>query len=172
MYMLSSRNAFTAIPAKAQKERDIYDPLVSSLNRKTKHKSRCPGIVFRNTSAYPDHDKKLGSHKPDLCGYAEEHLQFVQVSESHATAHTDLGYAALFIEVKPCPELDFFRDPPKDIDANDRASCKFVLDIGNKGNLEYAENALGQNIAYAAEICARQHRHFAFPYHLLVLWLG
>ena len=68
-----------------------------------------------------------------------------------------MGFAALFIEVKGRPAADPFLDPP---DGVDPGKWQFVLRVEGRSVRDRNEmkKAFGQNITYAAEIMARQHR--------------
>ncbi|KAH9939579.1 hypothetical protein B0H21DRAFT_831680 [Amylocystis lapponica] len=120
----------------------------------TRRPSRCPGFVFKNTSTRGENNE-LGSMKPDVCCYDEKTAHLAIASNNKPCAH--LGYAELFIEVKRTVAHDFFNDP---LDDADRSKHQFMLDISNKKDCDHAAEALGQNVAYAAEACARQHRTF------------
>ncbi|CCM06785.1 uncharacterized protein FIBRA_09084 [Fibroporia radiculosa] len=138
--MPSSKNAFKHVPEMASREQNIYTPLISALNGDGKKKmSRCPGFVFDQTST-----------REDIVGEARDR-------NGRPRAH--LGYAELFFEVKKDPKQDFFTDPKPDAD---RASHQFILNIPNERTRQEALEALGQNVAYATEACARQHRTFYF----------
>ncbi|TBU38456.1 hypothetical protein BD309DRAFT_994448 [Dichomitus squalens] len=69
----------------------------------------------------------------------------------------DMGFAASFIE-KRLKTYDCFQDPPE---GKLRENWQFVLP-SKQSNRDKAEEALGQNIAYAAEILRRQHRHCCY----------
>ncbi|TBU25591.1 hypothetical protein BD311DRAFT_741078 [Dichomitus squalens] len=70
----------------------------------------------------------------------------------------DMGFAASFIEMKRLKTYDCFQDPPE---GKLRENWQFVLP-SKQSNRDKAEEALGQNIAYAAEILRRQHRHCCY----------
>lgn len=74
-----------------------------------------------------------------------------------------MGRAALFFEIKKNTDADPFRDPPSHV-GEPLAHYTFIPPgpASEEGELTEAENALGQNVAYAAELCARQHRHACF----------
>ncbi|KAH9939570.1 hypothetical protein B0H21DRAFT_698233 [Amylocystis lapponica] len=152
--MPSSVNAFEDVPADPPLEKDIYEPLVTAEESVTRRPSRCPGFVFKNTSTRGENNE-LGSMKPDVCCYDEKTAHLAIASNNKPCAH--LGYAELFIEVKRTVAHDFFNDP---LDDADRSKHQFMLDISNKKDCDHAAEALGQNVAYAAEACARQHRTF------------
>ncbi|OBZ71466.1 hypothetical protein A0H81_08662 [Grifola frondosa] len=158
-HMRSSSNAFKAVPVRSEKASDITGPLLKALNSATKYKSRCPNFMFENT-ARVKHSGRLSSMKPDICCFASRHLATVRSSSRRSRA--DLGYAALFIEVKPDSNQDFFCDPPPNADRKTRDNHQFILDIEDENIREQAERALGQHIFYATEVCARQHRAFCF----------
>ncbi|OBZ71289.1 hypothetical protein A0H81_08716 [Grifola frondosa] len=163
-HRLSHKYAFSAVPPRAVQASEIYEPLIAELNKTTKHRSRCPGFTFANTSLRVEHPKRLYSMKPHVCCYASKHLETVRSAD--IASRIDLGYAELFIEVKPTPEQDFFTDPPPTADAEARKSHQFILNIDDVDLRPVAEQALGQHIFYATEICARQHRSFCFSISL------
>lgn len=134
------------------------------------HPSRCPGFAFRDTSERADKSNgAVGAIKPDVSVYAEKHLHALDATDSHNAA-THVGLIATFIEIKA--ETDFFKDPPSNSSSSQKkrsshAQHSFVLDhIKNQIVLEYATRALGQNIAYASEVCARQYRHCCYSVSL------
>ena len=130
---------------------------IKALNAVQDGHNRCPGYTFLDTSGRPDvAHGVLGALKPDVCCYTSEHAELV--SKDGRTAPTVMGYAALFIEVKKKPELDAFNDPIEDADLTD---WKFVLDTRHLSvdDRDQTRRAFGQNVVYAAEILARQHRH-------------
>ncbi|KAM5531313.1 hypothetical protein V8D89_015028 [Ganoderma adspersum] len=170
-------NAFTRVPKKADKECDIYEPLIAALNpyvdpnTKLKRGSRCPGFLFINTSNRSDQTQgKVGGVKPDICCYAEPHVRLVQATvaeeaKSQNQGATSMAYAALFIEVKRHPLFDPFTDPPP---GEDRPWWTFLLNLDHVAatKQEEVKECFGQNVTYAAEILARQHRQFLYSISL------
>ena len=133
----------------------------------------CTGHAFRITAYHPDQAHgMLGSLKPDVCCYSVEHLAEVKVESSprRYSAHTLMRRAALFFEIKRNHNLDFFRDPPSSISPSERGKWEFVLhpDVSKAYAPEHntAEEAFGQHVAYATEICARQHRRCCYSISL------
>ncbi|KAI0935442.1 hypothetical protein AcV7_003874 [Taiwanofungus camphoratus] len=124
-------------------------------------KSRCPGFVFMNTSLRTENQGEKGSMKPDICCYLKTSIQLAKATDGGPRAQ--LGLAELFIEVKRLAERDFFSDPKP---GDNRASHPFILNIKDEQKLEKAKSDLGQNVAYATEILARQHRLFLFSISL------
>ncbi|KAI0929786.1 hypothetical protein AcV5_006658 [Taiwanofungus camphoratus] len=118
-------------------------------------KSRCPGFVFMNTSLRTENQGEKGSMKPDICCYLKTSIQLAKATDGGPRAQ--LGLAELFIEVKRLAERDFFSDPKP---GDNRASHPFILNIKDEQKLEKGKSDLGQNVAYATEILARQHRLF------------
>lgn len=120
----------------------------------------CPGFTFKDTSAHADtrHGVK-GSYKPDICCFSEVHLDRLP---KHLHDHTDMGFAQLFIEVKRCKAYDPFSDPHPKATRRALADWEFMLNHTNQDDCDKAKESLGQNIAYATEIFARQHRHSCF----------
>nr|VWP01171.1 N/A [Ganoderma boninense] len=171
----SCKDAFVDVPRTASTEKEIYDPL--SLNRinpkNDDSKSRCPGFTFLDTSDSDDrHHGHLGSLKPDVCCYANHHLEIVQKDMKGKKSgpyrgRTVMGYAATFIEVKGSPSVDPFDDPPSDV--SDLSLWQFVLnsETGNSATArDTRKMCFGQNIIYATEILARQHRQFLYSISL------
>ncbi len=76
-----------------------------------------------------------------------------------------MGYAALFIEVKRHPSFDPFTDPPS---GAERTWWRFLLNLEGVGatKQEHVRECFGQNVTYAAEILARQHRQFLYSVSL------
>ncbi|RPD59210.1 hypothetical protein L226DRAFT_614047 [Lentinus tigrinus ALCF2SS1-7] len=157
-------------------EKDLYVPFLEALNERKPdptnkgHPSRCPGFAFRDTSGQADKaNGNVGSVKPDVSVYAEKHLHALDSADSQDAA-THIGLIATFVEIKT--EIDFFKDPPSKSSSSkkkrkSRAKHSFILDhIKNQKVLEYATRALGQNIAYAAEVCGRQYRQCCYSVSL------
>ncbi|OBZ71146.1 hypothetical protein A0H81_08671 [Grifola frondosa] len=149
-HMRSSRNAFNAVPQRGDKASDITKPLLTALRSSTKYRFRCPGFSFQNTSVRVRHTQRLSSMKPDIICFASHHLDAVKSSSRRS--RTDLGYTALFVDVKPDPEQDFFNDPPSDADADARDSHQFILNIDDEDTRQQASRALGQHISYVTEV--------------------
>ncbi|OBZ71147.1 hypothetical protein A0H81_08660 [Grifola frondosa] len=136
--MPSPLYAFGKIPESPNDESEIYDPLILSMNGDEGQPSRCPGIKFMNTSNRVEYPNKRGSMKPDICGYTEQYTEFVRVPGTTSKAHTQMGYADLFFEIKKSRELDFFSDPPPGSTAAEHQTWIFVLNKKNynKANLK------------------------------------
>ncbi|KAI0662100.1 hypothetical protein C8Q70DRAFT_909953 [Cubamyces menziesii] len=166
--ILSSRDAFKAVPASAATSADIFQPLIAALNKSTKHKSRAPGLVFLNASARSEYPHERGYMKPHICCYRSPHLDLVQ--RSPVSSRVDLGYAELFFEVKPDVSLDFFSDPPPTATAEDIASHEFIVKHEDPQNRARADRSLGQHVAYVTEILARQNRVFFFSITMAGAW--
>ncbi len=133
-----------------------FDPFKGSL--------RCPRYAFLDTSARADDaGGRVGSIKPDICCYATRDMEDISVES--LTAATVCTLVATFVEVKA--HVDFFCDPKPGLSHTERLKHPFILDhIGSSALRKYATEALGQNIAYASEICARQFRNFCFSVSL------
>lgn len=118
--------------------------------------SRCPGVTFVNTSTLPENPGKRGSLKPDISAYETSSLKDLRRDDGKIPAH--FGYMLLFAEVKA--NVDFFLDPPEGANPKEHS---FILDhIRDQSILRKAKRALGQNVAYAVDICKKQHRSFCF----------
>ncbi len=78
--------------------------------------------------------------------------------DTPASSRAELGYAELFIEVKPDVALDFFVDPSPETTHEDCNTHDFFTRFQNKELKLRAERVFGQHITYAMEIQARQHR--------------
>lgn len=106
-----------------------------------------------------------GSIKPDICCYAAQDVADITVTDA-IKADTVCTLVATFVEVKL--KFDMFCDPKPELTHAERLKHPFVLDhINDRYNRQYATEALGQNIAYASEICARQFRNFCFSVSLV-----
>ena len=173
------KNAFREIPERAATVMEIQEPLVcflsahiihgyelyhqlNALNKtSSKHKARCPGFVFLDAATHTLFPRKLGHMKPHVCCYRKEHLRIVE--EAQPSSRTEFGYAELFVEVKPDPSHDFFVDPlPK----ADHASHEFLASSDDPSFKKHRDRAFGQQVAYATEIFARQHRSCVFSISL------
>ncbi|TFK88505.1 hypothetical protein K466DRAFT_69172 [Polyporus arcularius HHB13444] len=166
------QNASKRAKRKAIKEKAIYQPLLRALNKRSPIPAnednggpRCPDHAFRDTSDRADTTGgAVAASKPDVCCYSLPHIKALNAQKSLKCV-TNMGLVSTFIEVKA--ELDFFCDPDPGLSAEARAQHSFVLDhISSQEELNRATEALGQNIAYAAEICARQFRVFCFSVSL------
>ncbi|OBZ71187.1 hypothetical protein A0H81_08659 [Grifola frondosa] len=113
--MRTPTKAFNAVPSCGEKASDIVRPLLAALNSSTKHKSRCPGFTFENTSARVKHPDRLNSMKPDICCFASRDRNTIR-------------------------NKDFFCDPSPDADADTRSSHQFILDIDDEDIREQAKN--------------------------------
>lgn len=174
--MRSWKGAFRAVPPNASTPAEIYEPLVrlsalssfrtltciqiAALNNQTKHRSRCPGFIFRSTSARTISPRKLAHMKPHICCYKTSIVDTVE--NSPPTSRCDFGYAEMFIEVKSHPRHDFFVDPSQDATSKERSSHEFLSSSSDEEFTKRRDRALGQHIVYVTEIMARQHRSFLF----------
>ncbi|KAH9889874.1 hypothetical protein C8Q73DRAFT_652721 [Cubamyces lactineus] len=158
--ILSSRRAFSGIPHGAPTPREIFKPLLDALNKSTKRKSRTPGLVFENVSVRSEKPHEPGFMKPHICCYTMANAEAVR--RTPITSRADLGYAELFIEVKPDALLDFFVDPPSDATTEAIAAHEFVAQYDNEKMKARVDRSFGQHIMYSTEVLARQHRTFVF----------
>lgn len=78
--------------------------------------------------------------------------------DTPTSSRVELGYAELFVEVKPDAALDFFADPPPEATREEYDSHDFFAHFQSDDIKLRAERAFGQHVAYAMEIQARQHR--------------
>ncbi|EIW59068.1 uncharacterized protein TRAVEDRAFT_46378 [Trametes versicolor FP-101664 SS1] len=159
--LLSFRHAFKAVPQTAGSAAQIYEPLAAALNKTSKYKARCPGLVFEKTIERSLYPLRSGSAKPHICCFTPEHAELVRRADKHT--RVEFGYAELFINVSPKPSYDFFVDPPTGADQQDREAHEFVrqFDTEDWDLLDLscrAESAFGLQIAFATEVFARQHR--------------
>ncbi|KAI0324171.1 hypothetical protein GY45DRAFT_450814 [Cubamyces sp. BRFM 1775] len=159
------KKLFDGIKAQNELESSIYKVLLKGLNGGKR--PRCPGYAFRDTSTHADQlEGKIGSVKPDIICYAESFLPEVEVHGDKATNEwvsvTRIAYAETFIEVKTNRSDDHYEDPPAN--AN-RGVFEFVYGKHARTitkTIEELKEHLGQNVAYATDMCARQHRRFCF----------
>ncbi|KAI0364213.1 hypothetical protein BV20DRAFT_956708 [Pilatotrama ljubarskyi] len=154
--LLSNSGAFETVPRSGAKPADVYEPLIAALNTASKDKCRAPGLVFENASLRSEQPHEPGYMKPHVCCYASENLRHVQ--DAPTSSRTELGYAEFFIEVKPDIALDFFVDPSPEATAEELRSHNLFARFHDEKLKARVDRALGQHIAYAMEIQARQQR--------------
>ncbi|KAI0663995.1 hypothetical protein C8Q70DRAFT_213469 [Cubamyces menziesii] len=171
--MPSCEHAFDGIKAQNEHESDIYPILLKGLN--SIESPRCPGYAFRDTSTRADElEGRLGSIKPDIICYAERYLEEVKPHKNKGTnewaAMTRIAYAETFIEVKTNQTDDHYVDPPANTDRNDHCFVwgKSARRLGK--DADRLKQYLGQNVAYATDMCARQHRRFCFSVSVSGCW--
>ncbi|KAI0775524.1 hypothetical protein BD413DRAFT_429883, partial [Trametes elegans] len=156
---LSAHNAFKAVPRDGQNVSDIYKPLNTALNQRTRFKSRCPGFAFDITINRSIRPSRLGYTKPHICCFTKENKAILRRTEQ--ASRTEFAYAELFFEIKPRSTGDYFSDPPPGPHTS-RADHNFLTEFESEKDEALAARALGLHIAFATEIFARQHRVFLF----------
>ncbi|KAL1939428.1 hypothetical protein VTO73DRAFT_9984 [Trametes versicolor] len=154
--ILSSRGAFSTVPSSGSTPSAIYEPLLSALNKSTINQSRAPGLVFENTSIRSEHPHEPGFMKPHISCFTSENLERVRLLPPSSRA--ELGYAELFIEVRPDIAFEFFIDPPSSSKPKEWKKHDIIVDVKDDQMKDRIERAFGQHIAYATEIQARQQR--------------
>ncbi|KAI0326206.1 hypothetical protein GY45DRAFT_1348458 [Cubamyces sp. BRFM 1775] len=162
---LASQHAFRGVPQCADSPVRIYGPLTKALNKRTRHKGRCPGFVFMNTNERSTRPSRVGHAKPDICCFTAANAQLVRKADRES--RTELGYAELFIQVAPDPSLDFFEDPPAGTGGTGEDDIpEFLREaLDSETNweaYEAAEKVFGLSVAFTVEIFARQQRIFLF----------
>ncbi|KAL5485979.1 hypothetical protein ACEPAI_7023 [Sanghuangporus weigelae] len=152
--------AFNAVPVKAVKEREIYSPLIAAINEY----GRCPGLTFVDTAVTSEQHGR-GVSKPDVTAYNEGDVSLLKRVRSKRTnvIHTcaNLGIAESFMEVKPDGH-----DPLKDDHGEDENFFAWENYKEGSSDWEKKKKAFGQQVSYASEGCARQHRVF---YHSVII---
>ncbi|KAF8151420.1 hypothetical protein B0H34DRAFT_810535 [Crassisporium funariophilum] len=152
--MPSSVHAFDKVPhpekwvkkGKKFDEKVMNEPLVEALNG-SENQPRCPGIKFFNTG---DHSESQWGSKMDICGYLD----------GEGTNTASPGFLQTFVEIKL---IDFACDDPQQDPKNPEEKPEFLFShIPNLKLRERAQTGLGQQVSYATEVCARQHRNFLF----------
>ncbi|KAL7281487.1 hypothetical protein ACG7TL_004802 [Trametes sanguinea] len=174
---LSAERDFDDIPVRADNAAEISEPLVSALDKKTETESRCPGFAVEKTYEHSLRPARLGYAKPHICCFAPENLAHVR--SAHRGSRAEFGYAELFIQTTPDPEIDFFVDPEPDADEGTLAEHEFVRHFGygdgGENEAHYNEiqkrykaidRAFGLHMSFVAEIFARQHRRCLFTVSL------
>ncbi|KAH9889374.1 hypothetical protein C8Q73DRAFT_793575 [Cubamyces lactineus] len=131
--MLSSRNAFSAVPKFAKKPAEV-----STRWRKVQR---------------AEHDVRDLSSM-NLLGVVNA-LPFLAL-------RVELGYAELFIQTMADPMFDFFVDPSPDAEGDALRRHDFAQTFSDEQRCEESERAFGLHIAFASEVFARQHRVFLF----------
>ncbi|KAH9932693.1 uncharacterized protein BXZ73DRAFT_26617, partial [Epithele typhae] len=164
--MPDAEHAFKDVPKSPAKEGLMYEPLAKALNadETTGKVSRCPGFVFGITGNRADTSgplpNALGSTKPDISAYLQEHLEHIRKqapTDDDASTKTHMGYVALYIEIKRDCSMDCFVDPPAN-GVPPQPPRSFI-------NPECTQH-LGQIVNYALEIVKRQHRRHVFSISL------
>ncbi|RDX40163.1 hypothetical protein OH76DRAFT_1511962 [Lentinus brumalis] len=89
------------------------------------------------------------------CNNATGNLEAVK---ARGSTRAELGYAEMFIEVKPDPHHDFFVDPPAAGNDDDGETHDFFATSEDATFNRRRNRAFGQHISYATEIFARQYR--------------
>ena len=125
----------------------------------------CPGFVFEEVASRSLHPDSPGYAKPHICCFAEEYVGHIRSSD--ISSRIEFGYSELFFDIKAQPQDDFFIDPPpiSDVDANAAHHFLRFHDPADKKiptEVQQADRALGQHIAYVTEMFARQFRVFLF----------
>ena len=98
--------------------------------------------------------------EPYICCYSHLNLDLIRRSESGQ--HTAPGHAELFLDVKPAPTDDYFRDPPPGVRSPLFACALSGEGRGARASTSEIFKCLGQPVVYAVEIMARQPRVFLF----------
>ncbi|KAJ3002982.1 hypothetical protein NUW54_g5551 [Trametes sanguinea] len=162
--LLSSRNAFAAVPRNVDTPSQIYEPLASSLNEKIDDKGRCPGHVFMKTVERSTRLDRLGHIKPHVCCFATENLD--TVLRASQESRIEFGYAEMLIQVATSPLADYFVDPGPDLDVPDLIAHQFTRDFQDEESYDRAERTWGLHISYVTEVFARQQRIFLYTISL------
>lgn len=170
--MLSSKNAFSRVPARASSSIDVHGALVSlamlfnnikvrlffqlaALNKSTRSKARCPGFTFAEMPFRPVYPQ-LGTSKRYIYCYAPKN------GPHNIAPSTELGQAEFFIDVNPDPAFDFFNDAPPGCEEHNRASHSFVATPDDESAKKRVDRVLGQHVDHIVELLARQHRIATF----------
>ncbi|KAL5480801.1 hypothetical protein ACEPAI_9741 [Sanghuangporus weigelae] len=173
--------AFDEVPASVKDEKDIYEPLTKAINEH----GYCSSVQFCITADIAEREKSgRGALKPDVCGYTRKDAKRMKrmkrkakEKKSHHSNKTavkyesNLGLSELFIEIKrrhdPICEHDSHDEENRALSKSFFA-CDNHLDGNNlnphndPANAQEERRNFGQNVAYASENCARQHRMFSF----------
>ncbi|KAH9849504.1 hypothetical protein C2E23DRAFT_362283 [Lenzites betulinus] len=161
--LMTFNNAFKAVPRIADTPAAIYKPLAAALNKKSPRKSRCPGFVFDTSIEHSVRPLRLGYTKPHICCFTTANARTVRWADNNT--RVELGYAELFIDVRPDASFDFFIDPPAHASKQVRKAHNFFREYRMEDeDREYdqAKRAFGLHIAFAVEIFARQNRTCLF----------
>ncbi|KAI0326079.1 hypothetical protein GY45DRAFT_1259676 [Cubamyces sp. BRFM 1775] len=158
--ILSSGNAFSAVPKHTKRSAQVYEPLFNALAKTAARRARCPGFVFDKSIERSKRPSFLGYAKPHICCFTPENLAHVQRADP--TLRAEFGYAELFVQTMADPGYDFFVDPPPDAEGDDLRRHDFAQASSEEKRYKEAERAFGLHIAFASEVFARQHRVFLF----------
>lgn len=100
---------------------------------------------------------RLGYTKPHICCFTTANTRTVRRADNNT--RVELGYAELFIDVRPDASFDFFIDPPTDASKEVRNAHNFFRDYrlpDEDREYDEAERVFGLHNAFAIEIFARQ----------------
>ncbi|KAH9849496.1 hypothetical protein C2E23DRAFT_888207 [Lenzites betulinus] len=161
--LMTFNNAFKAVPRTADTSAAIYKPLAAALNKKSPRRSRCPGFVFDTSIERSVRPLRLGYTKPHICCFTTANARTVRRADNNT--RVELGYAELFVDVRPDPSFDYFIDPPIDANKEARSAHNFFreyLPEDEDSEYDQAERAFGLHIGFAVEILARQNRTCLF----------
>lgn len=133
---------------------------------------RCPRFFLADTSDTVHHSGR-GSMKPDLCLYSDK-APIVKIMKDASTGKyfSHFGFVEIFIEIKIDPKKNdpfsnFVQalvvteesEPDDSSSGSEQPKHEFLKDDDSKNT---ASRNRGQIVAYASEICARQHRTHCF----------
>ncbi|KAH9849521.1 hypothetical protein C2E23DRAFT_905795 [Lenzites betulinus] len=161
---MSATNAFRSVPHSADTADQIYEPLLVALNKRTTHKSRCPGFVFVNTARRSTHPARPGFAKPHVSCFTRRNVEAVQRLDRHS--RSELGYAELIIQVTPDVTRDYFTDPPSGLHGERRAAFEFISQWEDRQTKREVADAFALHLALVTEIFARQYRNGFFSISL------
>ncbi|KAH9849515.1 hypothetical protein C2E23DRAFT_362963 [Lenzites betulinus] len=161
---MSATNAFRSVPHSADTADQIYEPLLVALNKRTKHKSRCPGFVFVNTARRSTHPARPGFAKPHVSCFTRRNVEAVQRLDRHS--RSELGYAELIIQVTPDVIRDYFTDPPSGLHGERRAAFELISQWEDRQTKREVTDAFALHLALVTEIFARQYRNGFFSISL------
>ncbi|OSD02406.1 hypothetical protein PYCCODRAFT_1459093 [Trametes coccinea BRFM310] len=152
---LSSRSAFSGVPQRANSPSRIYVPLrlqIQALNKRTKSKSRCPGLEFVDTYERSRRSTDPEYAKPHICCFTSENANIVRDASSRT--RLEFAYTELFFQVASDPAADIFVDPPSDASEGSRSAHDIARKFEDGSIREEAELLYGLHIAYATELSA------------------
>ncbi|KAI0089840.1 hypothetical protein BDY19DRAFT_941069 [Irpex rosettiformis] len=134
---------FSKVPKGSGKEDKMYLPFVEAV----KESSSCPGFVLRNTSTKKD---AITHTKPD-CGLFDS-----TINESDAKTHS-MSLMDIVVEIKPEEYQDAFHSTVNDGGVVKEEKAKSLSKMTNT-SIKHR----GQQIDYASQIMALQHRSHIF----------
>ncbi|KAI0745673.1 hypothetical protein C8Q76DRAFT_764828 [Earliella scabrosa] len=148
-HMLASDNAFKWVPTEAKSPSGICAPLIVALNKSLLDECRCPGFVFEDTATRSLKPRRSGWTNPHICCFGEDNLKRVRTTDKASRA--ELGYAEQAVLTT------FYRDPPPDVDTEDRTWHNLAEVYTYVADVPKAEQKANRALVFSRQFLAGSH---------------